>query len=253
MNPPFPPGQAPAWITGASGAIGQAIALRLAAAGHPVALQGWRHRDDVERTAKEIANGGGRAIAVAGDVGDPEDTARVAETISGEIGAPLLLVNAAGIIKTQYLLLTRPEDWRAIMAANLDGPFHTMRTVIRGMMRQCWGRIVNISSVAGLSGDPMRCSYAAAKAGLGGLGSSAARELAAAGITVNTVAPGLVDSAMTADMPAARKKRLLEMIPMARFGRAEEIAGVVAFLCSGEASYITGETLVVDGGLYMRR
>lgn len=253
MSPPLPQSARVAWVTGASGGIGQAVALALAECGHPVGLQTHSHDTPAQDTLRRIQTRGGQGLVVSGDVSNPDDAKRIAAIIAEQLGPPLILVNAAGAIQTQFLALTRPEAWREMLAVNLDGACFTLQAAMRGMMRARWGRVINIGSVAGLTGDLMRSGYAAAKAGLAGVTMTAARELASAGITVNLVAPGLVDTAMTADMPETRRRKLLAQIPLNRFGRPEEIAGAISFLCSDTAAYITGETLVVDGGLYMRR
>lgn len=242
-----------AWVTGGSRGIGRAIALALAGRGHPVAVHGFRHREAIDETVADILAAGGKALGITGDIADAEAVNRAYADIVAGLGEPLILVNAAGILRDQFLMLSAPRDWRETLAVNLDGPFFTMKCAQRAMMKNRWGRIINIGSVAGLTGDVMRASYCASKAGLQGLTLAAARELAGQGITVNLIAPGLVDTEMTAGLPEKKRARLLDSIPMGRFGAPREIAAVALFLAGGDAGYLTGETLVVDGGLYMRR
>ena len=162
------------------------------------------------------------------------------------------LVCNAGIIKSQLLAFTTHEEWREVMAANLDAAFLLTKAVARPMARRKAGRIIYISSAAGLMGDLMRAAYSASKAGLLGLAKTAARELAASNVTVNAIAPGIITTDMTADIPETRRVKQLDAIPLARFGTPEEVAGCVSFLASDAAGWITGQTLCVDGGLYMK-
>ncbi|MFW6157133.1 MAG: SDR family oxidoreductase, partial [Armatimonadota bacterium] len=162
-----------------------------------------------------------------------------------------ILVNNAGIIGDAYLMMLKPEAWREVIAVSLDGAFHCTKAAIRPMMRGRWGRIVNISSDAGLMGDVMRAHYAAAKAGLLGLTKTTARELAGQGITCNAVAPGIVETDLTAQMDEKRAETMMSMIPLRRFGAPEDVAPLVAWVCSDAAGYVTGQTISVDGGLRM--
>jgi 3-oxoacyl-[acyl-carrier protein] reductase len=255
-NPIRPPdaSEAPrvALVTGASRGIGRAIALALAADGCRVAVNHRASPDEADAVVSAIMAAGGTAQAFQADVSDPAQAEQLSRRIEAAWAPVTVLISNAGIMKTQFVAMTRPEDWRAVMATNLDAPFLITKAVIRPMLRLRRGRIIYISSDAGLLGDLMRAAYSASKAGLFGLAKSTARELAAAGVTVNALAPGLIDTAMTADMPETRRARQLAAIPLGRFGRPEEIASVVRFLASDAASYITGQTLCVDGGLCMQ-
>lgn len=241
-----------ALVTGASRGIGRAIALSLAADGCHVAVNHRASPTDAAAVVSAIQAAGGIAQAFQADVSDPDQAEQLARQIEAVWAPVSVLISNAGIMKTQFVALTRPADWRAVMANNLDAAFFITKAVIRSMLRLRRGRIVFISSDAGLLGDHMRAAYSASKAGLFGLAKTTARELAAAGITVNALAPGLIDTAMTADMSATRRARQLAAIPLARFGKPEEVARVVRFLSSDAASYITGQTICVDGGLCMQ-
>jgi 3-oxoacyl-[acyl-carrier protein] reductase len=241
-----------ALITGASRGIGRAIALALAADGCRVAVNYQTSAEDARNVVDTITAAGGTAHAFQADVGDPAQAEALVGQVASLWGPVTLLVSNAGIMRTQFVALTKPEAWRAVMAANLDAAFLMTKAVIRPMLRLRRGRIIYIASVAGLMGDQMRAAYSASKAGLFGLAKSTARELAASGITVNAIAPGVIETAMTADMPDTRRAKMLDAIPLARFGQPDEVARVVRFLASDAAAYITGQTLCVDGGLCMR-
>jgi len=171
--------------------------------------------------------------------------------IQGEFGAPTILVNNAGITRDNLLMRMKDDEWQAIMDTNLTSVYRLSKACLRGMMKARRGRIVNVASVVGLTGNAGQTNYAAAKAGVIGFSKSLAREVASRGITVNTVAPGFIDTDMTRSLPEEQKNKLLEQIPLARLGSAGEIAAAVAFLASPEAGYITGETINVNGGMYM--
>jgi 3-oxoacyl-[acyl-carrier protein] reductase len=238
-----------ALVTGASRGIGRAIALALAADGCRVAVNYRASQADAEAVAAAIRSAGGEAQAFPADIADPVQAAELVRQVEAALGPVTVLVCSAGIIRTQLLALARLEDWRAVMAANLDSAFVLTKAVSRGMVRLRRGRIVYISSDAAILGDLMRAAYSASKSGLLGLSRTAARELAASSVTVNAVAPGIIDTALIADMPETRRAKQLAAIPLGRFGKPEEVAGVVRFLCSDAASYITGQTICVDGGL----
>lgn len=241
-----------ALVTGASRGIGRAIARTLAADGFRVAVNYRVSQSDAEAVVASIRAAGGDAQAFQADIADPSQAADLVARVESSLGPVGVLVCNAGIVRTQLIALTPLEEWRSVMSTNLDSAWVLTKAVSRGMTRLRRGRIVYLSSDAALLGDLLRAAYSASKAGLLGLAKTAAREFAASGITVNAVAPGLVDTALTADLPEPRRSKQLAAIPLGRFGRPEEVAAVVRFLCSDAAAYITGQTLCVDGGLSMR-
>lgn len=231
-----------ALVTGASRGIGRAIAAELARAGAMVVI-GYRSGvEEAESLAGEI---GGRAVQA--DVADAEQAKRLVE----EAGELDILVNNAGITRDGLLVRMPDEDWRAVLDTNLGGSFHTCRAAARGMMKKRSGAIVNVSSVVGLHGNPGQTNYAAAKAGIIGFTKSLARELGNRGVRANVVAPGYVETRLTEELPGELKELMLQNTPLGRFGSPEDVAGAVRFLCSDEAAFITGEVLLVDGGLGM--
>ena len=238
-----------ALVTGASRGIGRSIALALAADGCRVAVNYRTSQADAESVAAAIRASGGEAQAFGADIADPAQAAELVKQVEAALGPVTVLVCNAGLMQTQLLTLSRLEDWRSTMAANLDSAVELTKAVSRGMVRLRRGRILYIASDAALLGDLMRAAYSASKSGLLGLSRTAAREFAASGITVNAVAPGIIDTALIADMPETRRAKQLAAIPLGRFGTPGEVAGVVRFLCSDAASYITGQTICVDGGL----
>ena len=254
-----------ALVTGSAKGIGRAIALALARDGFRVAVHYRSSQEEAQATVAAIRAAGGTAEAFAADlawnghsggadgpVRDPAAALVAAvEAWAAPPGIHSLVCNA-GIIKSQLIAFTRLEEWRDVMTANLDSAFLLTKAVARLMARRKAGRIIYISSDAGLLGDLMRAAYSASKAGLLGLAKTAARELAASNVTVNAVAPGIITTDMTADIPESRRAKQLDAIPLARFGTPEEVAGCVRFLASDAAGWITGQTLCVDGGLCMR-
>jgi 3-oxoacyl-[acyl-carrier protein] reductase len=236
-----------ALVTGASGGIGGAIAKALHAQGASVVLSGTR-ADALEAMKNEL---GSRAFVAVCNLADPasvEALPKAAEAAGGPID---ILVNNAGITRDNLFLRMKDEEWDQVIAVNLTAAFKLSRAVLRGMMKKRWGRIINITSVVGSTGNPGQGNYAAAKAGLVGMSKSLAAEIASRNITVNCVAPGFITTPMTDVLTDAQKEASLAHIPMGRHGRPEEIGAAVAYLASDEASYITGQTIHVNGGMAM--
>jgi 3-oxoacyl-[acyl-carrier protein] reductase len=231
-----------ALVTGASRGIGRAIAAELAAAGASVVVGYRGSRDEAESLAAEI---GGRAVGA--DVSDVEQARGLVE----EAGDLDILVNNAGVTRDGLLARMPDEDWRTVVETNLSAMFYTCRAAARGMMRRRAGAIVNVSSIVGLRGNPGQVNYAAAKAGIVGLTKALARELGGRGVRANVVAPGYVKTALTDVLPEEARAAMLANTPLGRLGDPEDVARAVRFLCSDEASFITGEVLLVDGGLAM--
>ena len=238
-----------ALVTGASRGIGRAIARRCAAAGASVAACAReRHAEPV---AAEIVTAGGVAEALSLDVADTASVTRAVEAALQAFGRIDILVNNAGIVRDQLTLRMKPDDWEAVLATNLTGAFTCAQAVLRPMLKQRSGRVINITSVVGQSGNPGQANYAASKAGLVGFTKALAREVASRGITVNAVAPGMIETDMTAALGEQTRTALAAQIPLGRFGSGDDVAAAVCFLASDEASYITGQVLGVNGGMYM--
>jgi 3-oxoacyl-[acyl-carrier protein] reductase len=240
-----------ALVTGASRGIGRAIAIALAEAGADVAVNYAGSEAAAAETAQAIGALGRRAIVLKGNVGKSEEfEAMVKETI-GQLGGLDILVNNAGITRDNLIMRMKEEEFDEVIETNLKGVFNGIKAVTRHMMKQRSGRIINISSVVGVLGNPGQANYVAAKAGVIGLTKASARELASRGITVNCVAPGFIATDMTDKLPQDMKEALMTQIPLAKLGSAGDIASAVRFLASDAAAYMTGQTIHVDGGMYM--
>lgn len=223
------------------------MARRLAQEGLRVAVNYRGRADAAQATVEAIRRAGGQAEAFAADVGQAEQVDALFAAVAERFGAVEVLVNNAGITRDNLLLRLAPDDWAKVLETDLTSVYLCCRAAVKGMLRRRFGRIVNISSIAGISGNAGQVNYAAAKAGILGLTRSLAKEVGSRNITVNAVAPGLIDTEMTQDLPDAQRQALLPHIPLGRFGRPDEVAEAVWFLVHAE--YVTGQTLVVDGGL----
>ncbi|GAB6988869.1 3-oxoacyl-[acyl-carrier-protein] reductase [Paenibacillus pini] len=240
-----------ALVTGASRGIGRSIALALAEAGANVAVNYSGSEAAAIAVADEIRATGVEAITVQGNVGKSEQAEQLIKEVVQVWGKIDILVNNAGITRDNLLMRMKEDEFDQVIETNLKGVFNCLKSVSRPMMKQRYGRIINISSVVGVLGNAGQANYVAAKAGVIGLTKSSARELSSRGITVNCVAPGFIDTDMTRDLPEDIREKMVGDIPLARLGQPEEIASVVVFLASKGASYMTGQTLHVDGGMYM--
>ena len=236
-----------ALITGASGGIGGAIARALHGAGATVALSGTRI-EALEGLASEL---GENAHITPANLSDAESLAALIGTAEEAMGAVDILINNAGLTRDMLSMRLTDEDWQSVLYVNLTAAFRLSRGVMRGMMKRRWGRIINITSVVGVTGNPGQANYAASKAGLIGMSKSMAQEVASRGITVNCVAPGMIVTAMTDVLSDDQKKRILEIVPAGRLGESEEIAAGTLYLASEEAAYVTGQTLHINGGMAM--
>ncbi len=237
-----------AMVTGGTRGIGRAIAATLAEAGASVAVIG-RDQAKADQAAAAIGHG---ARGFACDVTRAEAVDAAVGAIEKALGTIDILVNNAGVTKDNVFLRLSDADWDVVLEANLKGAFRTIRAASRGMMKKRWGRIINVSSVVGLIGNKGQANYAASKAGLLGLTKSIARELASRGITVNAVAPGFIETDMTGALTAEQRDLLAKQIPLERLGKPEDVAAAVLFLASDQSAYITGQVLVVDGGMVMQ-
>jgi 3-oxoacyl-[acyl-carrier protein] reductase len=237
-------------VTGAGRGIGRAIALQFAAAGADVVCIS-RTEQNVEKAAEEVRAAGRRAWAHAVDLADGAAVLAVAEKILQEPGRVDILVNNAGVTRDGLLMRMSEEDWDTVLNTNLRGAFMLTKSLTRAFVKQRSGRIINIASIAGLIGNPGQCNYAASKAGLIGFTKSLARELGSRGITVNAIAPGFIETDMTAVLGAPLREQLLKSIPMNRFGTPEDIAAAALYLAGAGGRYVTGQVLTVDGGLAM--
>ena len=238
-------------VTGGSRGIGRAVAVRLAKDGMNLVINYRGNSAAAEETERMCRELGAEVLLVQGDVSRAEDCEKLAAQAKEAFGRVDVLVNNAGITRDGLLARMTEEDFRAVLDVNLVGPWNMMKAVNRIMMKQRYGRIVNLSSVTGLMGNMGQTNYAAAKAGILGMTKSYAREVASRGITVNAVAPGFIDTDMTEEMPEGAKDKIITGIPMGRTGKPEDVAEAVALLASEQAGYITGEVLRVDGGMAM--
>jgi 3-oxoacyl-[acyl-carrier protein] reductase len=236
-----------ALVTGASGGIGGAIAQALHAQGAKVALSGTR-RQPLDELAARL---GDRAIVIPANLSSPEEVERLAKDAEAQLGSLDILVNNAGLTRDGLVMRMKDEDWQSVIDVNLTAAFRLCRAAVRGMMKRRHGRIVNITSVVGVTGNPGQVNYCASKAGLIGMSKSLAQEVASRGITVNCIAPGFITSAMTEALNDDQKNRILGGIPAGRMGDVGEIAAAAIYLASNEAAYVTGQTLHVNGGMAM--
>jgi len=238
-------------VTGSSRGIGRAIALKLASLGAKVVVNYRVNAEAAQEVVEAIKAQGGEAIAVQADVRNADDAKRLVQTAQSTYGRLDILVNNAGIHRDNLLVRMSEEDWDAVMDTNLRGTFNCTKAAMRPMMKQRYGRIVNITSVSGLAGNPGQANYSAAKAGLVGFTKAVAKEVGPRKITVNAIAPGYITTDQTAYLPEEWKAKAIEMTPLGRAGSPEDIANAVAFLASDEAGFVTGVVLRVDGGLAM--
>ena len=236
-----------ALVTGASGGIGASIARALHAQGATVALSGTRVAP-LESLAAEL---GERALVVPGNLADAAATEQLAKDAESALGQIDILVNNAGLTRDQLAMRMKDDDWQSVIDVNLTAAFRLSRAVMRGMMKRRWGRIIGITSIVGVTGNPGQANYAASKAGMIGMSKSLAAEVASRGITVNCVAPGFITTAMTDALNTEQKDKLLTGIPAGRMGEPGEIAAGVVYLASDEAAYVTGQTLHINGGMAM--
>lgn len=240
-----------ALVTGGSRGIGRAICLALADGGAAVAINYQGSERAARDVAREVAEGGGAAEIFQADVSERESVQRMKKEVLARFGRVDIVVNNAGITRDRAFVRMDEEAWASVLSVNLNGVFYCTKAFLDGMLERRYGRIVHISSIVGQIGNYGQANYAAAKAALFGFTKTLAKELATRGVTVNAVAPGFIETEMVAAVPEEIRKKILTQIPMGRFGSAEEVAKAVAFLVSDDASYITGQTLSVNGGMYV--
>lgn len=240
-----------ALVTGASRGIGRAIAIALAKEGASVAVNYAGNSEKAENVVKEITEIGREAISIQGDVTNAESVTDMVKIVTEKFGKIDILINNAGITRDNLLIRMKEDDWDSVINTNLKGVFLCTKAVSRQMMKQRQGRIINISSVVGVSGNAGQANYVAAKSGVIGLTKTSAKELATRGITVNAIAPGFIETDMTNALTENVGEQMLKQIPLGRFGKPEDVAKTVVFLAAEDSGYITGQTIHVDGGMVM--
>ncbi len=238
-----------ALVTGASRGIGRAIAEQLAADGHRVAVNYIRSRDEAEAVAKEIRARGGEAKSVGADVGSDDAVAGLFQEVESSLGPVEILINSAGITRDGLLLRMKVTDWDDVLATNLRSVFLCTKAALRPMVKARWGRVISVTSVAGISGNAGQANYSAAKAGIIGFTKAVAKEVGSRGITVNAIAPGFIETDMTAELDDATRAEVQRRVSVGRFGTPQEIASAVGYLAGEQAGYVNGQVVVVDGGL----
>lgn len=236
-------------VTGSGRGIGRAIALRLSETGASVIVNDVGDMAPAEEVAEEIRRLGQNSLVVAADVTKSADVASLVDTVVEKYGKVDILVNNAGITRDQLIMRMSDDDWDKVLEVNLKSVFLCSKAVLRHMMKQRWGRIVNISSIVGLIGNPGQANYSSSKAGIIGLTRTIAKEVASRGITANAIAPGFIDTPMTQQLPEERRQALMDQVPLGFLGTPRDVAEAVAFLASEEARYITGQVLTIDGGI----
>jgi 3-oxoacyl-[acyl-carrier protein] reductase len=238
-----------ALVTGASRGIGRAIAEQLAADGHRVAVNYIRSRDEAEAVAEEIRASGGEAKSVGADVGSDDAVAGLFQEVESSLGPVEILINSAGITRDGLLLRMKVTDWDDVLATNLRSVFLCTKAALRPMVKARWGRVISVTSVAGISGNAGQANYSAAKAGIIGFTKAVAKEVGSRGITVNAIAPGFIETDLTAELDDATRAEVQRRVSVGRFGTPQEIASAVGYLAGEQAGYVNGQVVVVDGGL----